>query len=157
MLKAIRVQTWTRVLKFHRAAMLLGNICIQLFFFHLCINSTIDLDLYPWCSNRSKKRKTLNLNLLNTTQHVTFCSYRMVSIYIYNVRITMTRKTGKHLHATFGVLNSCFIFIRSHQQYTQSSPPLEIEPTTSLCRSRNSTTGPPVHSTYKRCQIIKSW
>ena len=31
------------------------------------------------------------------------------------LEIAMTRKSGKHLHATYGVLNSCFDPIRSHQ------------------------------------------
>ena len=54
----------------------------------------------------------------------------------------MTRKSGKHLHATYGAVNSSFDLIRSHQQCTPWSPSLEIEPTTTVCRSRNSTTGP---------------
>ena len=32
------------------------------------------------------------------------------------LEITMTGKSGKHLHATYGALNSCFDLIRSHQQ-----------------------------------------
>ena len=83
-------------------------------------------------------------------------------IYIYIIfkwrnwyfhRITMTRKSGKHLHMTYGALNSCFDLIRSYQQCTPWSPPLEIEPTTTVCRSRNSTTGPSVHATYKRSEL----
>ena len=73
------------------------------------------------------------------------------------LKITMTRKSGKHLHVTYGTLNCCFDFIRSHHQCRPWSPLLEIEPTTTVCRSRNSTTGPPVHATYKRCRINKSW
>ena len=80
----------------------------------------------------------------------------MLYIYIY-IRIIMTRKSGKHLHATYGALNSYFDLIRSHHQCTPWSPQLEIEPTTTICRSRNSTTGPPVHAIYKRCWINKSW
>ena len=34
------------------------------------------------------------------------------------LEITMTRKSGKHLHATYGALNSCFDLIRPHQQFT---------------------------------------
>ena len=82
-------------------------------------------------------------------------------IYIYNewrnwnikLENTMTRKSGTHLHATYEALNSCFDLIRSHQQCTPWSPPLEIEPTTTVCRSRNSTTRPLVHAIYKRCRI----
>ena len=77
--------------------------------------------------------------------------------YIYYHRITMTRKSGKHLHVTYGALNNCFDLIRSHQQCTPWSPPLEIEPTTTVCRSRHSTTGSSVHATYKRSRINKSW
>ena len=63
-------------------------------------------------------------------------------------RITMTRKSGKCLHATYRALNSCFDLIRSHQPCPPWSPPLEIEPTTIVCRSRNSTTGPLVPAIY---------
>ena len=89
-----------------------------------------------------------------------------LGIYIYNyewrnwninLEITMTRKSSTHLHATYGALNSCFNLIRSHQQCTLWSPPLEIKPTTTVCRSRNSTTGPLVHATYNQCWINKSW
>ena len=73
-------------------------------------------------------------------------------IYI-KLEMTMTRKSGPHLHVTYGALNSCFDLIRSHQQCTPWSPPLEIEPTTTVCRSRNSTTGSLVHNLYKRCRI----
>ena len=34
------------------------------------------------------------------------------------LEITMTKKSGKRLHATYGALNSCFDLIRSHQQCT---------------------------------------
>ena len=70
--------------------------------------------------------------------------------------ITMTRKSGKHLHVTYGALNSCFDLIWSHQQCTPLSPTLVIEPSITVCRSRNSTTGPLVQATYKRCRINKS-
>ena len=90
-----------------------------------------------------------------------YCIY----IYIYNfewrnwycVSITITGKSDKHPHATYGALNSCFDLIRSHRQCTPWSPALKIEPTITVCRSRNSTTGPPVHATYKQCRINKSW
>ena len=55
----------------------------------------------------------------------------------YYHRITMTRKSGKHRHATYRALNSCFDLIRSHQQCTPWSPPPEIEPTTTVCRMRH--------------------
>ena len=53
----------------------------------------------------------------------------------------MTRKYDTHIHATYRTLNSCFDLIGSHQQCTPKSPPLEIEPTTTVCRSQNSTSG----------------
>ena len=71
------------------------------------------------------------------------------------LRINMTSKSSKHLHATNGALNSCFDLIRSHQQCTPWSPPLEIELTTTVWRSRNSTTGPPFHATYKSWWIVR--
>ena len=60
----------------------------------------------------------------------------------------MTRKSGTHLHVTYGALNSCFDLIRSLQQRTPCSPPLEFEPTTTVCRSWNSSTGPLVIYIY---------
>ena len=69
------------------------------------------------------------------------------------LRITMTRK---YLHVTYGILNRCFDLIRSYQQCTLWTPPLEIEPTTTVRRSRNSTTGPLVHATYEQCRINNS-
>ena len=77
-------------------------------------------------------------------------------IYI-KLEITMTRKSGTHLHVRYGAVDSCFDLIRSHQQCTPWSPPLEIEPTTTVYRSWNSTTRLLVHATYKRCRINKSW
>ena len=56
-----------------------------------------------------------------------------IYIYIYTyewrncyikLEITMTRKSGTHLHVTYRALNSCFDLIRSHQQCTPWSPPL---------------------------------
>ena len=79
-------------------------------------------------------------------------------IYIYKWRnwyikleITTTRKSGTHLHVTYGALNGCFDLIRSHQQCTPWSPPLEIEPTTTVCRSRNSTIYMCVHARVCVC------
>ena len=68
-------------------------------------------------------------------------------LVLYFYWITMTRKFSKHLHATYRTLKSCFDLTRSQQHCIPWSPPLEIEPTTTECRSRNSTTGPPVHIT----------
>ena len=82
------------------------------------------------------QKMVLDATLLNT-QH-----YK-VGKFIY-IRITVTRKPGQHLDATYGTLHSCFDLIRSHQQCTLWSPPLETETTTTVGWSRNSTTGPPV-------------
>ena len=52
-------------------------------------------------------------------------------IYIYIlIGITMIKKSGKHLCATYRTLNSCFDIIRSHLQCITWSTPMEIEPTT---------------------------
>ena len=71
------------------------------------------------------------------------------------LEITMTRKSGIYLHLTYGALNSCFDHSRFPQQCTPWYPPLEIEWTTTVCRSQNSTTGPLVHATYKWYRINK--
>ena len=65
-----------------------------------------------------------------------------MTIYIY---IIISRKSSKHLHATY----QHWTAVGSHQQCKPWSPPPEIEPTTTVCRSRNSTT-------YQRCRINKS-
>ena len=65
----------------------------------------------------------------------------------------MTRKSGKRLRVTYGTLNSCFDLIGSHQQCTPQSPLVEIEPTTTVGRSRKSTTGSPVHVSHKRAEL----
>ena len=82
-------------------------------------------------------------------------NYEWRNWYI-KLEITLTRKSGTHLHAIHGALNSCFDLIRSHQQSRPWSPPLEIEPTTPECRNQNSTTGSLVHATYRRRRINKS-
>ena len=48
----------------------------------------------------------------------------------------MTRKSGKHLHVTYGTLNSCFDLIGSHQQWTPWSPPQYAEAETLLLGHR---------------------
>ena len=42
--------------------------------------------------------------------------FQIEELYVINW-ITMTRKSGKHCMQHTGTLNSCFNFIRSHQQY----------------------------------------
>ena len=51
----------------------------------------------------------------------------------------MTRKSGKHLHT-----EQLF-----RPYWVSSAVHTVIEPKTTVCRSRISTTGPPVHFTYK--------
>ena len=99
--------------------------------------------------------KICNIMFMHVYIYMCVCVCVCVYIYIYFFFywITMTRKFGKHLHVSNGTLNSCFDIIRSHQQCILWSPPLEIEPTTTEFRSRNTTTGLPVHITHKRCQI----
>ena len=73
------------------------------------------------------------------------------------ILIGITIKSGKHLRATYGTLNSCFDLIGSHQQCIPWSPPLEIEPTITECRGRNSTPGPSAQATHKRCHVGNAW
>ena len=127
----------------------------------------ITSDHFIWLEHKQESdshQVPLSLSIYTLNLYI----YIYIYIYIYNyiickwrnwcyLRITMTRKSSKYLHATYGALNSCFDLIRSHQQCTPWSPPLEIEPTTTVCRSWNSTSGPLVHTTYKRCRINKSW
>ena len=51
-----------------------------------------------------------NINLIGRKYN---CIIWMEELYIM-LKITMTRKSGKHLHATYGALNGCFNLIRSH-------------------------------------------
>ena len=44
----------------------------------------------------------------------------------------MSRKSSKHCTRHTKPLESCFDFIRSHQQCIPRSPPLEIEPATTV-------------------------
>ena len=46
----------------------LGIVCIQLFFILLWVKSRVDWSLYPWYGNRSRRRKTLNSNILKTAE-----------------------------------------------------------------------------------------
>ena len=85
----------------------------------------------------------------HTHTHIYFLSYICVFLYIYIYIystfwieglyyinwITMTRKSGKHFHATYRTLDSCFDLIRFHQQCIPWSPLLEIEPATTESRA----------------------
>ena len=93
--------------------------------------------------------KHLNIRITGTIIRllkfsVSFNLHTIVGIYIYIyiyiyifIGITMTRKCGTHLRATYGTLNSCFDLNRTHQQCIPWSPPVEFEPTTTVCRGRN--------------------
>ena len=59
-------KSWTRQIAFHVALIPLGKVWIQLFFLQLWVNSRADWVVQPWWGNKSRKRKTLNSNLLNS-------------------------------------------------------------------------------------------
>ena len=61
-----KFKSWMKLFPFQIALIPLRKIWIQLFFLQLWINSRTDWTLKPWYSNRSKRRKTLNWNLLNS-------------------------------------------------------------------------------------------
>ena len=56
----------TRLIAFHIALIPLGKIWIQLFSLKLWVNSRTDWFLQPWWGNYSRRRNTLNSNLLNS-------------------------------------------------------------------------------------------
>ena len=56
----------TRLIAFHIALIPLGKVWIQLFTFQLWVHSRTDWVLQPWWGNESRRRKTLNWNLLNS-------------------------------------------------------------------------------------------
>ena len=62
-------KSWTRLIAFHMALILLGKVWIQLFSLHLWVNSRTDLVLQPWWGNKSMRRITLNSNLLNSAKN----------------------------------------------------------------------------------------
>ena len=57
-------KTWTRLVHFHIALISLGKVWIQLLSLQLWVNSRADYILQPWWGNYSRRRKTLNSNLL---------------------------------------------------------------------------------------------
>ena len=59
-------KSWTRLIAFHIALIPLGKVWIQLFSLQLWENSRTDWVLQPWWDNYSRRRKTLNSNLLNS-------------------------------------------------------------------------------------------
>ena len=63
----LEFKSWTRMIAFHIALIPLGKVLIQLFSLQLWVNSRTDWVLQPWWGNLSRRRKTLNSNLLNST------------------------------------------------------------------------------------------
>ena len=57
-------KSWTRLIAYHKAVMLLGKVWIPLFSLQLWVNSWADLVLQHWFGSQSRRRKTLNPNLL---------------------------------------------------------------------------------------------
>ena len=110
---------------------------------------------HKFFKNLPKKHSLANYIYIYIYIYMCVCVCVCVCICI-KLEITTTRKSGTKLHVTYGTLNSCLDLIRSHQLCTLWSPPLKIESTTTVCRSRNSITGPLVHATYKRYRINKS-
>ena len=69
--------------------------------------------------------------------------------YIYNFKYrNWSYNNWNHQTLTCDIRNSCSDLKRSHKQCIPWSPSLEIEPTTTRCRGRNSTPGPPVQATH---------
>ena len=56
-------KSWTRLIAFHIAQILLGKVWIQLFSLQLWVNSRADWVLQPWWGNLSRRRKTVKLRL----------------------------------------------------------------------------------------------
>ena len=59
-------KSWTTLNAFHITLTTLGKVWIQLFSLQLWVNSRADWVLQPWWGNYSRRRKTLNSNLLNS-------------------------------------------------------------------------------------------
>ena len=57
---------WTRLIAFHIAQIPLEKVWIQLFSLQLWVNSRTYWVLRPWWGKESRRRKTLNWNLLNS-------------------------------------------------------------------------------------------
>ena len=70
-----KFKSWTRLIAFHIALIPLGKVWIQLFSLQLWVNSWADCVLQPWWGNLSRRRKTLNSNLLNSAKKIDQVSY----------------------------------------------------------------------------------
>ena len=75
-LSSYKMNTATRVqihgrgcFVFHKALIPLEKAWIQLFSYQLWVNSRADWALHPWYGNQSRKRKTLNSNLLTSIEN----------------------------------------------------------------------------------------
>ena len=66
-------KSWTRLIAFHIALIPLGKLRIQLFSLQLWINIKTEWVLQTWWGNKSRRRKTLNSNLLNSASKLTLC------------------------------------------------------------------------------------
>ena len=64
--RRLEFKSWTRMIAFHITLIPLGKVWIQLFSLQLWVNSRTDWVLQPWWGNKSRRRKTLNSNLLDS-------------------------------------------------------------------------------------------
>ena len=60
-------KSWMTLFTFHIMVIPLGKVWIHLFSLQLWVNSMADSALSPWYGNQSRRRKSMNLNLLNST------------------------------------------------------------------------------------------
>ena len=63
-------KSWTSLFTFLIPLISLGKVWILLFAFQLWVNSKADWVLEPWYGNWSRRRKTLNSNLLNSVKQI---------------------------------------------------------------------------------------
>ena len=122
-----------KLIAFYIALILLGKAWIQLFSLQPRVNSKVDWALYPWHGNWSRRRKTLNSNLLNPAKKLTSCHILLVqrgSKYTHHhhhhvalvARISLTlshhsslsfitlgRSSGQHPVSS----HSCWMYVRA--------------------------------------------
>ena len=96
-------KSWTRLFAFHIALILFKKVWIQVYSLHLWRASGTVWVLSPWHGNRSRRRKTLYSNLLNSIIKLTLCHtllnwragiYLQMYIYIYILWKIKGRKEG---------------------------------------------------------------
>ena len=90
--------------------------------FHRYVFPTADTATSGATSSQVGVTSPCNISLMGRKYNY---NYEWRNWYI-KLEITMTRKSGIHLHVTYGALNSNFDLIRSHQQCTPWSQPLEM-------------------------------